>query len=436
MNCHECCEQLVSYVEGLLDGAAVQAVQSHLASCPACQIEAAATRSLHERLSAAGSTSVDTSLDRRVMDQIFRQQVTLTRRLKMRRRIRLFAGSGIAAALLVGLTWVALQHGPSRAAAAEILARGVRAASDLKSIHIKCRMRTLPADNFSYIDVKHDFVDVELWEQYSPLKWKVAKPERVVVMDGQQTVMLIHNRIGVELDVAAPEAFDTGWLHRLAAVNGLLSSELEAVESAGYDVKVVHEDQATRQVTVEVDTKEKVGGYLKNKFIDEADTRRVYSFDPETGRLEGAKFYCRTDDKEVLVLEIVKIEYNPEFDDSVFPLDIPKDVAWSHEPQRLPDNEKYEKMTPAEVARAFFEACGNKDWAEVEKYWSMPLTDQIKQVLGGLKIIQLGEPFQSKPYPGWFVPYEVRFSNGEVRKHNLAIRKDNPAKRWQFDGGL
>jgi hypothetical protein len=434
MNCSESGEQLVLYVEGLMDDAAAKAVEEHLAGCPACRAEAAAIRELHDRLSAAGSAPLDTSLDRRVMDQIFRQQVALTKRLKMRRRIRMFAGSGIAAMLLVGLTWAALQHGPSRAAAAEILARGVQAATDLKSIYIKCRMRTRPGDNFSYLDPALDFVDVELWKQYSPLKWKIANSGRVAVMDGHETVMLMGNRYGVKLDVAAPSAFDTEWLHRLAAVDGMLSSELAAAESAGYDVKLVHEDPATHEVTLEVNTGKQVGEYLKNKFIDEADTRRVYTFDPETGRLEGAKFYCRTNGKEVLVLEIVKIDYDPVFDDAAFKLDIPKNLVWYQEPQRLPDNEKYEKMTPAETARAFFEALANRDWDEVSKF-NQPVDDSIKEYMGGLQVIKLGEPFQAKPYGGWFVPYEVRLSNGKLVKHNLALRNDNPANRFVVDGG-
>lgn len=441
MNCGECRDQLVPYVEGLLESAAAQAVEAHLAGCPTCRAEHQATSRLHNRLMTAGSVQGDTNLDHRVMDQIFREQVTQIRRLKMRKRFRVLAASGIAAALIVSLTWAALRHGPAKAAAAEILARGAQAAADLNSIYIKCRMRTLPADNFSYLAPEHEFVDVQLWKEYgdSP-KWKIAKPGRVALMDGRQTVMVIDNRMGVKLDMAAPMAFDTGWLHRLAAVDRMLSSELAAITAAGYDVKTVHEpdsaDAAQDQVTVEVDTKEQVGEYLKNKFLNEADTRRVYSFDPESGRLEGAKFYCRTDDKEVLVLEIVEIQYNPALNDSVFKLDVPESVVWYEEPQRLPDNEKYEKMTPREAARAMFEAFGRRDWDEARKFWTSDISDRIKEYLGGVEIVTLGEPFQSKPYPGWFVPYEIRLRDGKVRKHNLALRKDNPARRFVFDGGL
>jgi hypothetical protein len=175
---------------------------------------------------------------------------------------------------------------------------------------------------------------------------------------------------------------------------------------------------------------------LKNKFLDSSDTRREYTFDRATGRLVNAKFYVQSGGEEVLVLEVAKIEYNPAIEDSKFELQAPADVVWHQEPQRLPDNEKYEKMTPREAAQAFFEACSKRDWDEVARLSPVPFTDEIKQYLGGLEIITLGEPFQAKPYPGWFVPYEIRFADGKVRKHNLAMRNDNPAKRFVFDGGL
>jgi hypothetical protein len=48
----------------------------------------------------------------------------------------------------------------------------------------------------------------------------------------------------------------------------------------------------------------------------------------------------------------------------------------------------------------------------------------------------LGEPFTKSPYPGVFVPYEIRFKNGESKKYNLAVRQDNPERKWYWDGGL
>ena len=158
--------------------------------------------------------------------------------------------SGIAAALLFSLTWAALQYGPTTATAAEIIARGVEAATNLKSIYLKCRMRTLPGDNFEMLDLKHEAVDVELWKQFGPpLKWRIEKPGRVAAMNGQKTVMLIGNRVGVKIDVAAPSAFDTEWLHRLAAIDGMLSSELAAVSLRGVKTKATQTEGPSRRGT-------------------------------------------------------------------------------------------------------------------------------------------------------------------------------------------
>ena len=56
----------------------------------------------------------------------------------------------------------------------------------------------------------------------------------------------------------------------------------------------------------------------------------------------------------------------------------------------LPDNEKYASMTAEQAARAFFEACGREDWNEAGKFMS-PVNERLKQYLGGLEIVSLGE---------------------------------------------
>jgi RNA polymerase sigma factor (sigma-70 family) len=99
-----------------------------------------------------------------------------------------------------------------------------------------------------------------------------------------------------------------------------------------------------------------------------------------------------------------------------------------------------------QTARDFFEALGEEDWNKVEQFYPSyappghrfndEFTEQLKSYLGGLEIISLGEPFTKPPYPGVFVPYEIRFKNGESKKFNLAVRQDNPEQKWYWDGGL
>jgi len=164
--------------------------------------------------------------------------------------------------------------------------------------------------------------------------------------------------------------------------------------------------------------------YSKNKWFDVSDMRRVYRFDAKTQRLEGFEAHLHRPGGDVLVAVIDRIEYDKPIDPKVFTLKLPDNVTWYKEPQRLVDNEKYEKMTPKEAAQAFFEACGRRDWKEAEKFYSHA-GENTKGYLGGLKIVSLGEPFRSEKYPGWFVPYEIKLTT----RVQFGDCYDNPAKR-------
>ncbi len=332
------------------------------------------------------------------------------------------------------------------ASAAQVLQDAIDAVSDLWSVHMKARMRTLPRDNFSNIGLNYDFVDIEMWKRTNAnneVQWRVEKPGRVLLMDGQKTIMLIRPNHGVLEERPLPLGCYDSWSGRLLNVHDLLDNELQkAKNNPDREISLRHEEADGRdKIVLEVDVTTFVpeGDYLRNKFIQESDHMNVYQFDAKTKLLEGLQVYVHTEDEDVLIFEVTDIEYNIEIDDSVFVLDFPEDMIWSRELKILPDNERYENMTPKEAAEAFFQACSEENWEEVLKFWTTSRIDErLTAYLGGLEIISIGEPFQSKGYTrkGWLVPYEIRLKFGEVKKHNLAIRKDNAANRFVVDGGL
>ena len=70
--------------------------------------------------------------------------------------------------------------------------QGAEAMPNPSTVHIVAKMRTMAHDNFSLIGADFDFVPVEIWKQFGEKpKWRVEKPGRVAVMDGDSTVMLI-----------------------------------------------------------------------------------------------------------------------------------------------------------------------------------------------------------------------------------------------------
>ena len=332
-----------------------------------------------------------------------------------------------------------------KASAAQVIQDAIDAVSDLWSVHMKTRMRTLPRDNFSLIGLNYDFVPIEMWkytDEDGMVQWRVEKPGRVLLMDGQSTTMLIRPNHGVLREKASPLGSFDSWSGRLLNVHDLLENELHKAKNNPdraaclWHKEIEGEDKIILEVEVAANVPE--GDYLRNRFITGSDHLKVYQFDAETKLLEGLQVYVHTEDedKDVLVFEITDIEYNAEFDDNIFVLDLPENMNWYGKPKKLSDNEKYEKMTPKEAATAFFQACADENWEEVLKFQTgSQVDDRMKEYLGGLTIISIGEPFQSEGYArnglGWFVPYEIRFRPVE---RNARLSNANSAGRFVITG--
>ncbi len=443
MNCAECRDNLVARLEGLLDSEQSRQCEAHLETCADCRAEYAAMGRLQERLAAHGRVAADVWLVEPVMRAVRQKQKEPERTTLMSLlfKNRWGFGLGAAASAVAVLLIIALASPNAQAKAVDVLARGAKAMANLTSVHLRGQLRTLPADNFSYIDSKSEFYPIELWKQYEPeLKWRVEKPGRVAVMDGQQTVLYIKTgHTGVKVPQRTTSAFDTDWLQRIANLSNTINNELRNAQAQGWKLGLAEETGADGRVKSVVTVNAKCGlpddDYTRNKFLHEADTRRVYRFDAQSERLEAVQIYLIKGASEVQIFELSQIEYDQPIDPSVWKLDLPADVSWAQEPQKLPDNEKYASMTPEQAARGFFEACAKGDWAEAGKFMS-PVDQRFKDYLGGLQIVSLGQAFSAQNYPGRFVPYEIKLKDGTVKKHNLAVRKDNPAGRWQVDGGI
>lgn len=124
-------------------------------------------------------------------------------------------------------------------------------------------------------------------------------------------------------------------------------------------------------------------------------------------------------------------------------LQLQEENKWSKEPQPLADNDAYARMSPAEAVKACFDAYSKLDWAEMRKFLPEEAVGKtqrqveaaVKQgmdVRKQLPVMEVGEAFWSAEHAAWFVKCHA----SQVRKHNLPLRKDNPAGRWQVDGGL
>jgi hypothetical protein len=344
--------------------------------------------------------------------------------------------------IAIALATIFMNESMPTVSAQEVLVLASEALSNLRSVYIKAQIRTIAHDNFELIGLDYDFVPNEMRKEFDGTpqgKWRIEKPGRVVVMDGESSLLLIRP------NHAAAGGINTGfvgWLKPLLDVDKILDSEIKLAQEQGSELLLTHAEGLDGKDKLLVSVEAFAQGdftndWLKNKSIDASDNLRIYTFDAETNLLETLEVYVHTDGEDVMVLQITDIEYNLDIDPTLFTLELPEDVIWYGQPREIADNEKYQQMGPKETAQAFFQACADENWEEFLKFWSASAVDQrIKNYLGGIEIISIGEPFKSGRYPGWFVPYEIKFKNGSIKEMNLAVRNDNPAKRYVVDGGI
>jgi hypothetical protein len=314
---------------------------------------------------------------------------------------------------------------PARSLAGEaMLAQSVHAMSNMRTVHITGRIRTLPNDNFELAGAQYNFVPIEIWREYAnPPRWRVQKPGRVAVMDGQNATLYIPS--ANEAVKGAPDAHFFDWLRPLLDPQTILESELAAARRG--------EAQVTLSgATVSLYRTARgnfANDWARNQSIPESDHTTIYRFDNAGRRLEGLQVLVGG----TLIAEFNDFCYDEEFPASTFTISLPPNVEWitrqSAKPQPVFQNAR-------EAAVYFFDGLARQDWdAVLQVSWGTSVNPAIRQTYGGLQVISLGEPFQSGLYPGYFVPYEVRLRDGYVKSHKLALRNDNPEHRWVVDGG-
>jgi outer membrane lipoprotein-sorting protein len=415
-------------------------VRQHLEGCPECRVRFEQEQRAFDAIRPAQRIVASQHFKEGAMKTIIAEAERESARSGHSRNWRYWSrwAAVAAAAILLFLLFPVLRIdklGNSRTAGNALLAQSVGALSNVQTVHMIGRMRTLPGDNFELIGANYGFVPLELWREYSnPPRWRVEKTGRVVVMDGQSSTLYISkNNMAM---TATPTAGFVEWLRPLLDPESILQQEVAAGQ-AGKAKTEVTESNGTLTLSVRRSANGNFANdWSMNKSIPESDHTRIYEFDSGTKRLNGLQVIVHTGDADVTVLEITSITYNEAFPLNLFTLLLPSDVNWIVNPAQI--NPPAAGLDgPKQAATFFFDALARKDWdAVLQVYPVSSVSDKLKQYYGGLGVVSIGEPFKSGLYPGYFVPYEVRLPSGSNKKFKLAVRNDNPAANWVVDGGF
>jgi hypothetical protein len=417
-----------------------ESVRQHLEGCTECRLRFEQEQRAFNAIRPAERIVASQHFKEEAMKTIIAEAERESRRSKHSWNWRYWSrwAAVAAAAILVFLLFPVLRIdklGNSRTAGNALLAQSVEAMSNLQTVHMVGRMRTVPGDNFELIGTNYEFVPLELWRAYSnPPRWRVEKTGRAVVMDGQSSTLYISaSNMAV---TATPQAGFVEWLRPLLDPESILQQELDAGRAGKANAELT-ESNGTLTLSVRRSARGDFSNdWSKNKSIPESDHTCVYEFDSGTKRLKGLQVMVHAGNADVTVLEITSISYNEAFPSNLFTLQLPSDVNWIVNPTQLKPPPAGLKG-PKQAATFFFDALAREDWdAVLQVYPVSRVSDEMKRDSGGLEVVSIGEPFKSGLYPGYFVPYEVRLPGGSTKKHKLAVRNDNPAARWVVDGGF
>jgi outer membrane lipoprotein-sorting protein len=438
MNCHDATELMIDSFDAEKHPGA-ESLREHLENCPECRLRFKQEQRTFEAIRPVQRIVASQHFKERAMKAIVSEAERENRQSENRRRWgswpRWAAVACAAALLLLILPMLPIGKGVSGSPGLKLLAQSVDAMSNLQTVHMIGRMRTVAGDNFELIGTQYDFVPLELWREYgNPPRWRVEKTGRVVVMDGQASFLYLSAQN--EAMKGTPRTGFVEWLRPLLNPETILQAELDATRNGAAETKLV-ESEGLLTLTVHQKARgDFANSWAKDKSIEESDHTCVYKFDAATNRLEGLQVTINADGKDVSVLELTDFRYNDAFPSSLFALQLPPDVNWTVEPTSM----KPASVTltgPGEAAEYFFDALAHEDWNAVLEVWPVSRVDDgAKQLYGGLQVVSLGKPFRSGLYSGYFVPYEIRLRDGSTKKWKLAVRNDNPAGRWTVDGGF
>ena len=438
MTCRQAQKRLVEHYGTAAPGVAEPEIRAHLEACGQCAREFAEIQAALALIEPPVRVPASPDFKERVMNELTKSAAPASRWRILAPRV---AVAGLAVALLILLVPMigSLTGTRGQTSPVSLLAQSVQALSGLQSVHILARMRTRPAENFSYINTSCDWVPLEMWKQFgNPPRWRVEKAGRVAVMDGTSSTLLIRPIRTAARGGKQPGFID--WLGTLLDTDRVMESELQAVKAGTASASLSEGVRNGARETVLTVNRKAQGDlsndWLRNKTVHDSDQTRTYRFDAASKRLVGMQLVVHSAAGDAAVFEVTEVRYNESLAPAVFALDLPPDVTWYVEPQHLPTANRPLPNSPKEAAVMLFDALSRADWEQAAVVLPFGLPPEFKQEFGGLQVVSIGEPFRSGSYGGWFVPYEIRLKSGEVKKFALAVRNDNPARRWVKDGGL
>jgi hypothetical protein len=448
MNCAQCKDNLVAYLEELLPDSQKQALESHLAACPPCREQMEQLENLRDRLNVNGKAVGQCSVEATVIDRILQQQSLKLKRTEsqykqfnfwriiMKSKItKLAAAAVIIVAAIFSINIIDMSV-PTAFGIEQVIA----AYDSIRFLHVK-QFKANQEEPLEFW-IKSD-------EQGRIANARYYLPEHVSPEDGAKLVTW------------TPEKAEL-WFKRK---NGYLIFQTKRIEGWMQDLveqsqpklvmKRLLEDQEAGKVDVDIqEPQEKQKPITITATYVTSPKKEIYYVNQATDLITCIEYYRIENDQEVLESTKEFYDYNVPIDEDMFSLEdeVPEDVTVVDQLNQLigiPQGDMTDEQAAVETVRQFFQALIDKDYGKAGVIFSGVSEEKAKEYVGHLNvtsIISVGPP---TPYPrcgphSFSVPCEAELITAEGQR---IIRKFGSVKarcgddemhpdRWIIHGGI
>ena len=452
MNCQDCKEHLIEYIEELLEGQQARAIASHLADCPTCRTEAARMTDLRKRLIQNGQAFAETDLENAVFDQIVRSQHLKFKEIRktnrqfnlwriiMKSRITKFATA--AAVILIAVLGITFLEESTQTAYA--IEQTIQASHTVRYLHIKDFKEGMeePKEFWLEFDAKGSVENIRAfmpeWESPSDgakvVIWRKGKAK--VWFKKKKSLVTIRDKRFADEMLKTVQLFDP----KLA-----LQIFLEWEKHGLVTIEIDEPSKKTEPIAVTSTNSSKV------KEIGYRVDRTVILIDQATKLITAIEHYHLIENGDYELLGWTEFyDYNQQIDPTMFVLEgLPSDVMQIDQTTQeigLVQGNMTDKEIAVEVVRQFYQAVIAKDYAKAGQLLEGLPDDRMKEMfeeLNVIRIVSIGEPV---PHPipgvgGFRVPCKLEIEEDGIKSiyepYGPGVRRvHGQPHRWDIHGGV
>lgn len=425
MNCEEFKEKVVDLFDKNIDEKTKSECEQHVSQCPECKKYYEELRQVFEKIHPNVEPVSKKNKRKPLIINRYRQIIAMA-------AMFIFG-------VIIGGTHLFTNTAKADNTAYVELCNAMRTVKNVGSFQMDFFMRTLPNENFEYVNPGDDFVktNIKLMRQDGTTFYRVEKENgRTLVCNGKEQYLWW----GDNYFKYNSNYNGLGRLANLLIPEKLLDSQKSAVELSK-DVKVTKvETESTVEITTEgMETYEDLSRLFETGSMDDCKVVVKNVFSKNDGLLRSVKVYMIYKGVETLIMYADDIQYNVML--TVAEITSLPEAEWiqsnneeSVSAERLAE---LQKETAEQAARRIVEAiiAGDFEKAQEALYGYKNIFNDLHDGFEGCS----ADGFVAKTdksYVGVYVFYKLRRPDGKVVKRHIALRNDNSRNIWVADGGL